>query len=844
MSVTTECSYQTESDWGSVMSFDMAQANSPSSPSKRYKNPEDKKGVLGRISNFFSPRKKKSQSKLPGDGESTPTSPTSPRSPQSPLQEDWLKTPTPSRRDDEVPGRKPALKQHLARVSLDLTGSRSTLAFDEDGGGHPFADSDSSGRGSVREVHVCRVSSSSSVAQQGSGDATPIPGAYASFLDAGSGGEPGFMDSVVQELSKTLQLDLEEEAANMKDGKQSERTRSKSVQVRVSSKMSEPVKSHNLTSISVASLKSLKVKSDDPGASLKEVTSPRLPLSSSGLDSESVGSRSTSVLSWLNGTATAERQDSAWGEHEQGGTSPALLHKAIRVEADLADEEEEEGAGEREEALRADSPPLIAVHATVVPVEEQWPRGTDTTDRPPPSEIAELSGMSPESKVSKAAAETGEARTEASPERPESPRGGPDPGKSSARRSEEPPHVTRRTVNLSGKVFAKKVFVRQDSSEADEPEPGPEPAGKGPNRGDHSVASTQSVVEATKLKRQTRLESTNQEPDAATETSTNKETTNKDMSINKSRGQTGGDKGPAKSSTPRGGAKAEKESRPSVTSGGRGMAETAGARAKKGKKSAEDASGETPLRDETTTMQSIKRKDSPVHAATTGIKSRIPKKTTSESEPKSPVTPDKTGAPDISVSVVSPTTHKSKEPLVKHKAVTSKVKRPSLEDSKLAKAQATDVSPTKAPSMLTKHSKERMAEDESSAKLVNGLEKIHEQRTIVKAQPTDKDNTGGKKPGQVQVEAVPSKSRLPITTPAKQRSDGMTSNTKNTKSGVAEAESGSKNKPVITGGTQTQDHRSPEKETKIATLLPEQISKNKRMHKPSGTSNDIPGPGN
>ena len=463
-------------------------------------NPEDKKGVFGRLSNFFSPRKKKSQSKQPGDGESTPTSPTSPRSPQSPLQEDWLKTPTPSRRDDEAPRRKPALKQHLARVSLDLTGSRSTLAFDEDGGGVPFADSDSSGRGSVREVHVCRVSSSS-VAQQGSGDATPIPGAHVSFLDTGSGSEPGLMDSVVQEVSKRLQLHLEEEAANMKDGKPSERTHSKSVQVRVSSKMSEPVKSHNLTSISVASLKSLKLKLDDPGASLKEVTSPRLPLTSSGSDSESVGSRSTSVLSWLHGTATAERQDSAWGEHEQGGTSPALLHKAIRVEADLADEEEEEGAGEREEALRADSPPLIAVHATVVPVEEQWPRGTDTTDHLPPLEIAELSGMSPESKVSKVAAETGETRTEASPERPESPRGGPDPGKSSTRRSEEPQHVTRRTVNLSGKVFAKKVFVSQDSSEADEPEPGPEQAGKGRKRGDHSVASTQNVVEATKLKR-------------------------------------------------------------------------------------------------------------------------------------------------------------------------------------------------------------------------------------------------------------------------------------------------------------------------------------------------------
>ena len=462
-------------------------------------NPEDKKGVFGRISSFFNPRKKRSQSKQSGDSESTPTSPTSPRSPQSPLQEDWLKTPTPSRRDDEVAGRRPAWQQHLGRA-----GSRSALACDEDGGELPFADSDSSGRGSVREVHVCRVSSGS-IAQQGSGDATPTQGADA---DAGWGGEPGLMDSVVQEVSKRLQLHLEDEAASGKDAKRSERTHAKSVQVRLSSKTSEPVKSHNLTSISVASLKSHKVKSDDSGASLKEVTSPpRLPLPSSGSDSESGSSRSTSVLSWLNRAPTAAQQDSAWGNHEQGDTSPTLLHKAIRVEAHLGDEEEEEGAGERpsrgrrerEEGLRADSPPLIAVHATVVPVEEQWPGGSDATAHPPPSEIAELSGMSPESKVSKAAAETREAKTKASPERPESPYGGPDPGKRSVERSEEPPHVTRRTVNLSGRVFAKKVFVTQDSSEADEPEP--EPAGKGPERENHSVASTPSGVETTKLNR-------------------------------------------------------------------------------------------------------------------------------------------------------------------------------------------------------------------------------------------------------------------------------------------------------------------------------------------------------
>ncbi|KAK0133640.1 hypothetical protein N1851_030830 [Merluccius polli] len=44
MSVTTECSYRTESDWESVMDFNMTQPNSPTSPSKYYK------AVVGRPS--------------------------------------------------------------------------------------------------------------------------------------------------------------------------------------------------------------------------------------------------------------------------------------------------------------------------------------------------------------------------------------------------------------------------------------------------------------------------------------------------------------------------------------------------------------------------------------------------------------------------------------------------------------------------------------------------------------------------------------------------------------------------------------------------------------------------
>lgn len=497
-------------------------------------NPDDKKGLIGRISKFINTHRKKSQSKQSGDGSSsTPSSPLSPHSPQSPLQEDWLRTPTAFRRDGEVSGHSPAL------ISTDLSSSRDTLAADDDGRDLPFADSDSSGRGSVRELQICRVGTGDTEVP-GSGNATPTPGKWPSILDTASGGEPGFADSVVQEVSKRLQRHLEE-APNLKDRERSDRTQPQVVQVHVHSK------SHNLTSISVASKKTaLKKIVDDPRAALKEVTPAPLSLTSSNsgspapslqvhkavLDVErtssgserttpiSVSSRSRSgIPSGQTAPPTGMRKNSPLGEREPGSVSPALIHKAIWVQAHLADDEEgerERGRGVEGErlsrgsrAFRADSPPLLAVHATVIPAEDLWSRGsgatdtTTTTHTPPhPSETAELHGMSPESKVSMAA-DSAEAQTKASPSPPEILHVRLDSSKSFARgsvdRSGEPQHVTRRTVTLPGKFFAKKVYVTQDSSEASEPEP--EPTGKDPEREKTSVNSTQTRVDTAELNR-------------------------------------------------------------------------------------------------------------------------------------------------------------------------------------------------------------------------------------------------------------------------------------------------------------------------------------------------------
>uniref|UniRef100_A0A8C2WRZ6 Beta/gamma crystallin 'Greek key' domain-containing protein n=1 Tax=Cyclopterus lumpus TaxID=8103 RepID=A0A8C2WRZ6_CYCLU len=87
-----------------------------------------------------------------------PTSPVSPQSPPSLQEDDALKTPTPSRKGSGPTG----LRYEDFRAGMEggdaLSQCSSSASQLTDGAELPFADSDSSGRSSVREVHVCRVS--------------------------------------------------------------------------------------------------------------------------------------------------------------------------------------------------------------------------------------------------------------------------------------------------------------------------------------------------------------------------------------------------------------------------------------------------------------------------------------------------------------------------------------------------------------------------------------------------------------------------------------------------------------------------------------------------------------
>uniref|UniRef100_UPI003AAB7EE3 uncharacterized protein n=1 Tax=Centroberyx gerrardi TaxID=166262 RepID=UPI003AAB7EE3 len=350
MSVSTECSFRTESDWdphdtGSVISMDMAQPNSPTSPSKFFKSSDEKKGVFDRISSFFNTKRKRSQSRQlsdasnDGSSASSPASPLSPRSPQAP-EEDGLKTPTPSRKDSEATG--PEVPEHGSSPSPSAT----SLLTDE--GVLPFADSDSSGRGSVREVHVCRVSTASG--ERNSGNVTPTPSdlaasAASAYPNADFSSEPGLTESVVVEVSKRLQVHLEETIMKNAEGSSGDltvgHTTLRSFEIALSKK-SEAPKSPNLTSISFESKKtSLKSGGTlgvtlDTGSRSSSTSDPIEPPQDAGdsLDMERRNSgargraqRSTSGPS--EETATTAGRPSPERAEAPRSASPVQLHKAI-----------------------------------------------------------------------------------------------------------------------------------------------------------------------------------------------------------------------------------------------------------------------------------------------------------------------------------------------------------------------------------------------------------------------------------------------------------------------------------------------------------------------------------
>lgn len=380
-----------------------------------------------------------------------------------------MRTPTPSRKDGKLTG--PKYDDTLSRSSTPSASSIVSVMTDE--GGLPFADSNS-GQGSVREVHVCRVSlPSTASSEMNSGNVTPTALDFVSSNHEHVDSEVGFTESVVEEVSKRLQVNLEPSA--MKNGS----TDSSSLKIPFP-KTPEAPKSPNLTSISLASkTASVKVGQKGHSTALTGITLSTQSSNSQPVMKQQEGTKSSNVP-----RGHSARSPSPEREPVPGCASPVELHKAIWVETHLGEEEDVGREGER-----ADSPPVLAIVVKVIPEDESVSRGT--ADRPStPSESLRSGGSVPESSVSLTPT-TGKFNTTS--QRPEEPGPGSDPKLSPPLEKHRPKEarVTRKTVNLPSKhkVFARKVYVSPEPS-LDEGEP------TGEQHGHDSASKTSETTEA------------------------------------------------------------------------------------------------------------------------------------------------------------------------------------------------------------------------------------------------------------------------------------------------------------------------------------------------------------
>ncbi|XP_069016557.1 microtubule-associated protein futsch [Embiotoca jacksoni] len=862
MSVSTECSFRTETDWDphcestSMISFDMAQPHSPTSPSKVFKNSSGKKGAFDRFTSFFSSKRRKSSSRLHSDASTDTSSPPSPLSPRSSRfqEEDGPKTPTPSREDSELTGPRFAEAKFRPGAELGETHSQSASSMASgtaDEADLPFADSSSSGGGSVREVHVCRVSKATG--DGNSGNMTPntvgLPSAAHPSADPSS--EFGFTESVMGEVSKRLQDKLEENIPKQTE-RSSELNRVKPttpMPLKITlSKTAEAPKSLNLTSISLAS-KTTRVKVGDRvhSTALKGITlgskssTANIITTQQDGNSPAVGkdnfkARTASSLSGEMAAAAARSPSPERGRAPRG-ESPVQFHKAIWVETYLGEDVEVEGEreGEKEsdvvkqgeEGFRADSPPVLAIPVTVIPEDNSATQGAAQSS-PSPSEILPSRGNLPESAISLAPA-AGEFQT-ASP-RPKKLDAGTDSKQSSLqeKRGTEECGVTRRAVAVPSThtFFAHKVYIS--------PEPSLE-GGEllGEERSGDSTSKTSNKTEGEPLPslqnndnaefKDTSLElskktdetthSDSSTPEPIVKENTDSEASDfddtcaaSDMYNTKSqaahygvRGQGSDQPAPSKQ-----GVKGTAESRHTTASGTKTRPSAAGSKAKnvttKARGSTEarkmETSTDNPLQREhgkdktVSVLPTLKDQSISSPSSVTGLKSKIPKRSTSDTDVKSPVTPDKTsvsdavGLTDVSKLQKQPRTKES----LKSPTTTTKTVRKGFEEAKAGKSVPGNISPTKSNYKTgTKLIKEKSDEAVDSVKLVNGVEKEHEERSVKAGLSPDSESLDVKKQQQNHA-SLASKSQLPISYPTRKKNNDITQT------------SGTKSKNVSSGQT-------------------------------------------
>ncbi|XP_059209545.1 titin homolog [Centropristis striata] len=887
ISVSTECSFRTDFEWDpqsestSMISFDMSQPHNPISPSKLFKSSEEKRGVLDRLHNFFSSKRKKSRQHSDG---STPTSPLSPRSPQS-QQEDGIKTPTPYRKDSEphYGGSRTGAERD---DTLSQSSSPSTSSVISE---LPFADSNSSGQGSVREVHVCRVSTASG--ERNSGNVTPTNLDLANTdLRAASGSAQSFTESVVEEVSKRLQVSLDENIRrSMEYSSQDNADNESRLSLEIPfSKAAEPPKSPNLTSISLGSNKtSVKVGEKGHSTVLRGITlgsqsSTSHIITSQKEDSTGVSrenKRRGQVFSW----DTVANELSSLPENEQvpRGDSPVQLHKAIWVETHLGAEEEWEGEKDiikqGEEGFRADSPPVLAIPVTVIPEDDSVFSPTETL----PS-----GGSFPEAAISLAPA-TGEVQTTSpQPEEPDTGTGSKQSSLREKRRSREV-RVTRKTVNLPSKhkVFAHKVYVSPEPS-LDGNEPAEEELSRDSTT-ETSDATEVKLLPSTENNNNVELKEAELEPYPTTDETTHSDTNTpepivkekadseasdfddpsatSDMYRAKSQAVGSGVRGQGTNqATPsRQGVKAAAESRHATASGAKTPSSAAGNMTKnvttKAKASTESAKVGTsidmpPQREHSSdkTVSILPTKDQRGPSSPTGSKSKIPKRSASDAEVKSPVTPDKTSVTDAARSVITSKLQKqlrTKEALKSPVTATKAGRKQSSEDAKGGKALPEETTPRTVTELI----KEKSDEHSESVNLVNGVEKDLKERSTKTRQTTDRESLDVKNQRQNRQEssALASRSRLPITSPTRKKNDDITvksgTNYQKNTSGQTDSDSSKTGKkqsqeqqqatPGERPGSETPPplSESPKKGSMLSTKLSKPPSKRSISHEESDT---------
>ncbi|KAG7225208.1 hypothetical protein INR49_014767 [Caranx melampygus] len=849
-----------------MTSLNMTQPNSPTSAPK---NPEGKKGMFDRLSSLF--KKKKSRSRQQSSDCSDASSPTSPLSPCSPFSqhEDW-------RKDNWLMGPHNGETRSGAEGS-DTQSSRpsssATVSLMSDEASLPFADSDSSGRSSVREVKVCRVSTVSD--EDKSGNVTPTMGpGTTTYPCADSSSGLGFTDSVVEEVSKRLQIHLEESIQKSTEGPTEDIAVTPSTLMTFKtplSKTAEAPKSPNLTSISLASKKTC-VRIGEKGHSTaltgirfgsQSSTSHLITTQEEGeksLDGEKENSRAGRRAQILSGDTTAMTwSHSSETEEIPRADSPVQLHKAIYVETHLGEEEEERREGKRdrdivkkeEEGYRADSPPLLAIPVIVIQEDDSALAQGRALSPSTSSDTLLPSGSSPDS-ASSLAQTTGEFQTSSpQPEETDTGTGSKQSSLQEKRRPREN-RVTRKTVNLPSKhkVFAQKVFVSPEpsshTSEATEEE----------NSRDSASKISDTALVKLDNNNYAEIKDANLEPVPATDETTlcgtdsaealvkdkkDSEASDvgdtsapSDMHKAKSRALGSVVRGPEtnQDTSSKRGLRAAAESEHTTTSGAKTAPPAAGSRAKnvttKAKDSTEGtkmgASSDTPPQKERSTektasaLPTLKDPSSSSSSTVTSSKSKIPKRLSSDADVKSPVTPDKTSVTDAAAATSKlQKLPRTKESLKSPVTPTKAGRKPSFDEAKAGKSFSGDMSPTKNTNRTgTKIVKETSDQDSGSVKLVNGMVKDYRDAIVKTGPAPDKESLNAKKEPQKPVEnniPLTSKSGLPISSPTRKNNDDI-------------AKAGSSIKKVSSGQTDSErPKKSPDQQEVPASPLSESPSK-------------------